>query len=429
MRSILTAAMQQPVHSHNPGWNYYQPIFNLLGSVHIPKVIRGVMFNINRRYLIGALLAMLMLYGCSDNKKTAPPPLPPKVVAVPVLQQTVPIIMQFPGTVKGNRKVVIKPQISGYIEQFLFTEGSQVKAGDVLYQIDPRPFQAQLHAAEAQLMQNQASLSFWTLEVERFNQLLKKDFVSKERRDSAVTKKKEFAAATDKDKADIEQAKLDLGYTRIVAPFAGWIQETQVYKGAVVTAQQTELTTLTSLNPVYVDFYISRRNAYTIQELSVSGLGPQKRSDMTGLLTLPDGTIYSEQGHVDYSSASFNPGTDTMAARAIFANQSIDHKHLSGLALKLIPGQYALLNLTVGKLPDALLIPQTALLETQQGSFVYVLAKDNTVAKRMVTKGSSYKQYWVIKAGLKKDETVISQGLQKIRKSGMQVQPIKPAAK
>ncbi|NYT46466.1 MAG: efflux RND transporter periplasmic adaptor subunit [Candidatus Methanofishera endochildressiae] len=262
--------------------------------------------------------------------------------------------MQFSGTVQGNRKVAIKPQVSGYIEQRHFIEGSQVKAGDLLYQIDPRPFQAQLHAAQAQLKKDQASLSFWNTEVKRYQQLIKKGFVSRVKLDSAITRQKEYAATADKDNADIEQAQLNLGYSRITAPFDGWVQETKVYKGAVVTAQQTELTTLTSLNPVYVDFNISRRDAFTIQELSTKGLGPKKRSDITGTLLLPDGSVYSKQGQVDYSSANFNPDTDTMPARAVFPNQSMDKKHFYGLGLKLIPGQYVLLNLTVGHRPDAL---------------------------------------------------------------------------
>lgn len=374
--------------------------------------------------LLLALMGATLLSGCGeDDKKTAPPP--PKVVVEPVLKQTVPIIMEFAGTVKGNRKVIIKPQISGYIEQRLFEEGSHVKAGDPLYQIDPRPFQAQLNAAKAQLERDRASLSFWNKEVARYDKLAKKDFVSKEKRDSAVTKQKEFIAAVDKDKADIEQAKLDLEYTRISAPFEGWIQETKVYKGAVVSALKTELTTLTSLNPVYVDFNISRRDAYIVQELSVEGLGPQQRSDITGTITLPDGSEYGEQGHVDYSSADFSPDTDTMSARAVFPNRGIAKKYHFGLGLTLIPGQYVPLNLTVGRRPNAILIPQSALLETQEGSFVYVLGDDNTVKKRMLTKGFAYQNYWVIEKGLKEGEKVVSQGLQKIRKTGMKVQPVK----
>jgi membrane fusion protein (multidrug efflux system) len=370
------------------------------------------------------VLTLSLLSGCGGKDKPAPPP-PPKVIAAPVLQQTVPIIIQVSGTVKGYKKVVIKPQVSGYIEQHLFEEGSSVQAGDPLYQIDPRPFQAQLDAANAQLAKDRASLRFWDLERARYDELAKKGFVSKEKRDTAVTKQKEFVAAVDKDKADVEQAKLDLGYSSIVAPFDGYIQDTQVYKGAVVSAQETELTTLTLLDPVYVDFNISRRDSYTVQKLSEKGLGPKQRSDITGRIILPDGSIYPEQGHVDYTSASYNPDTDTMTARAIFPNRKLEQTHQYGLGLTLIPGQYVPLNLTVGKLPDALLIPQTALLETQLGSFVYVLGKDNKVEQRMVTKDFAYKQYWVIKKGLKEGETVISQGLQKIKKSGMQVQPVK----
>ncbi|RLA20772.1 MAG: hypothetical protein DRQ62_10160 [Gammaproteobacteria bacterium] len=383
--------------------------------------------SLNLKFLSGIVLTIVLLSGCGTKEQPAPPP-PPKVVATPVLQKTVPIIMQFPGTVRGSKIVVIKPRVSGYIEQHLFEEGSSVKAGDPLYQIDPRPFQAKLNSTKAQLNRDRASLNFWITEVKRYTALAKKGFVSKEKRDTAVTKKLEFIAAIDQDNADIEQAKIDLEFSSIVAPFDGYIQDTKVYKGAVVSAQVTELTTLTLLDPVYVDFNISRRDAYTIQELSNKGLGPKKRSGITGTLTMPDGTIYPEQGHIDYVSASYNPNTDTQQARTIFPNRILDNKvgTQSKMTVMLIPGQYVPVNLTVGKLPDALLIPQTALLETQLGSYVYVLGKDNKVEQRLVTIEFAYQQYWVIKKGLKNGETVISQGLQKIKKTGAPVQPVKP---
>ena len=380
--------------------------------------------HIKLKLLSSIVLALLLLSACGSKEKPAPPP-PPKVVATPVLQETVPIIMQVSGTVKGFKKVVIKPRVSGYIQQRLFEEGTHVQAGDPLYQIDPRPFQAQLNAAKAQLNRDKASLRFWSIEVQRYGALAKKGFVSKEKRDSAVTKKLEFVAAVEGDKADIEEARLNLEFSSIVAPFDGYIQDTKVYKGAVVSAQETELTTLILLDPVYVDFNLSRRDTYTIQKLAEKGLGPKKRSDVTGTLIMPDGTIYPEQGHIDYTSGSYNPDTDTMAGRAIFPNHKLNQSHEGNLELMLIPGQYVPLKLTVGKLPGALLIPQTALLETQLGSFVYVLGKDNKVEQRMVTKGFAYQQYWVIKKGLKNGETVISQGLQKIKKTGVQVQPVK----
>ena len=387
----------------------------------------GPLMNAMPKHLYSStVLTIFLLSGCGTKDEVPPPP-PPKVVATPVLQKTVPLVIQFSGTVKGSKKVIIKPRVSGYIEQRLFTEGSMVKAGDPLYEIDPRPFQAKLDATIAQLNRDQASLSFWSAEVRRYTALAKKGFVSKEDRDTAVAKRLEFVAAIKKDNADIERAKLDLEYSSIVAPFDGYIQDTKVYKGAVVTAQATDLTTLTLLDPVYVDFNMSRRDAYTIQQLSSKGLGAKKRSDLTGTLTMPDGTLYPEQGYVDYASGSYNPNTDTQATRAIFPNRKLDQVTQSEITLMLIPGQYVPLNLTVGKLPNALLIPKTALLETQVGSFVYVLGKDNKVEQRLVTKNFAYQQYWVIKKGLKNGETVISQGLQKIKKSGAQVQPVKTA--
>ncbi len=162
----------------------------------------------------------------------------------PVVQQTITVTMQFPGTVREFQKVLIKPRVSGYIGQHQFKEGSLVKKGDLLYQIDPLPYQAALDAANAQLDQDQATLNFWSTELRRYNKLVKSGAISKEKRDTTATRRKEFTAAIHKDKADIEQAQLNLGYAQITAPFDGFIQKTKVHKGAVVSAQVTELTTL-----------------------------------------------------------------------------------------------------------------------------------------------------------------------------------------
>jgi membrane fusion protein (multidrug efflux system) len=384
--------------------------------------------NSNRISLMmvaGIVLAITQLSACGGDQPAPPPPAPPKVVTTPVLQQTIPITMRFPGTVREFKKVLIKPRVSGYIGQHQFIEGSLVKSGDLLYQIDPQPLQAALDAANAQLEQDQATLNFWNTELKRYDELVKKGSISKERRDTAATREKEYAAAVSKANADVEQAQLNLGYARITAPFDGWIEKTEVHKGAVVTAQVTELATLIALNPIYVDFSISRNDAYIIQQLSAKGLGPKQRTDISGTVTLPDGTMYGEKGHIDYISSTFNANTDTMAARVVFPNDLPEHADNSQMMLALIPGQYVPLSLTVGHRPDALLIPQSALQETQQGSFVYVVDKDNTVKQQMVEKGVAYEHYWVIEKGLQKGDMVVSQGLQKIRKAGMEVEPVK----
>ena len=400
---------------------------NQLISVIRVRTMNKYLYNNNGISLLlvtGIMLAITQLSGCGKDKPVVPPPPPPKVVITPVVQQTIPITMQFPGTVREYKKVLIKPRVSGYIGQHQFTEGSMVKSGDLLYQIDPQPYQAELDAANAKLEQDQATLNFWSTELKRYNKLVKSGAISKEKRDTTATRRKEFTAAILKDKADIEQAQLNLGYAQITAPFGGFIQKTKVHKGAVVSAQVTELTTLIVLDPVYVDFNISRKDTYTIQDLSRKGLGPKQRSGISGTVTLSDGTIYSEKGHVDYTSITFNASTDTMAARAIFPNERVEQANKSQMTVSLIPGQYVPLTLTVGHRPDALLIPQSALQETQLGSFVYVVDKDNKVKQQIVKKSVAYENYWVIDEGLKKGDMVISQGLQKI-KPGIQVEPVK----
>jgi len=373
--------------------------------------------------IVGTMLGTVVgLSGCGrDSAPVAAPP-PPKVVLSEVLVKEIPIIVPVSGTVQGSREVAIKPRISGTIEQVLFEDGSTVKRGDPLYQIDPRPFQAQLDAAQAQLGVDQASLEFAQSEVERYTSLAKQGAGSVEKKEDMVKNQKKAIAAIAKDQADIEQAQLNLGYAHITAPFEGTLQATRVYQGAVVTAQQTTLTELVTMDPVYVVFNVSRWDAFELQQLQQKGFGAASLQQITATYELPDGSRSPIQGHLDFRSSQLDPNTDTFKGRAIFDNPGKEDQR------GLIPGQYVPLNLTVGHLPNAVLIPQTALMQSQEGDAVYVVGKDNKALRRSIEVRRAYQHYWRVESGLEAGERVIRVGTGKVRKSGMLVAPVEPTA-
>jgi membrane fusion protein (multidrug efflux system) len=361
------------------------------------------------------------LTGCDKPKQKQTERPPPNVVVSDVKQKAVPIIMEMAGTVQPVKTVKIVPRVSGYIFERNFTEGSNVTEGDPLYLIDPRPYQSKLDSLKAKLEQHRASLKFWTSEAERYNKLAKKGSVSVEKRDEADSKKAEAKALVDEDKAEIENAELDLSFTKITAPFSGRIEETLAHVGELVQKQQTELTTVVQVDPIYVISNISREQVYRVQQLQQQGLAPTTATEFTAQLVMPDGSIYSNLGKLNYISALIDPATDTTQVRFSFSNPR------KGTQLSLIPGQYIPLRMIAGNQPDALLIPESALLQTQEGTYVYVVGKDNKVEKRMVTTGASHEHQWIIKKGLKKGEQVIAQGLQKVR-PGMEVKIADTAA-
>jgi membrane fusion protein (multidrug efflux system) len=364
---------------------------------------------------IGSVL-ILLLMGCGDKskEKTAPPP--PTVTVTEVAQQKIPIVMEFSGTITSVKTVDIIPRVSGYIEKRYFEEGTFVKEGDPLYLIDPRPFKARLDAHMAQLKSHQASLAYWENEAARYQRLAAQGAASQEKKEGALTKLNETRAAIEKDKADIENARLELSFTRIMAPFSARIQETRINVGNLVQQQRDVLTTLVQMDPIYVIFNLSRNQVYQIQLLKRQGK-LFSVEEMKVELLLPDGSGYSEQGKVDFISFRINPTTDSVTVRAVFPN-----KHIGSGDYDLIPGQYAPVRLILGENPDALLIPETALVETQAGTHVFVVGKDNKVESRKVVAGSSYKQQRVINEGLKFGESVIIEGVQKVR-PGMAVKP------
>jgi membrane fusion protein (multidrug efflux system) len=366
-------------------------------------------------FAIGCVL-ILLLTGCGDKSKQKIAPPPPTVTVAKVAQQKIPIIMQFSGTITSVKTVDIIPRVSGYIEKRYFEEGTFVKEGDPLYLIDPRPFKARLDAHMAQLKSHQASLAFWKNETARYERLAAQGAASQEKKEGTITKLNETRANIEEDKADIENARLQLSFTRIKAPFSGRIQQTRINVGNLVQKQRDVLTTLVQMDPIYVVFNISRNQVYQIQLLKRKGkVFPVK--EMKVELVLPDGSSYPQQGKVDFISFRIDPTTDSVTVRGIFSNKFTEKGDYD-----LFPGQYAPVRLILGENPDALLIPETALVETQAGTHVFVVGKDNKVESRKVVAGSSYKQQRVINDGLKHGDQVIIEGVQKVR-PGMAVKP------
>ena len=348
-------------------------------------------------FVIGCVL-ILLLTGCGDKSKQKAAPPPPTVTVVKVAQQKMPIIMQFSGTITSVKTVDIIPRVSGYIEKRYFEEGTFVNEGDPLYLIDPRPFKSRLDAHNAQLKSDQASLAFWKSETARYERLAAQGAASQEKKEGTITKLNETRAAIEKDKADIENARLQLSFTRIKAPFNGRIQQTRINVGNLVQKQRDVLTTLVQMDPIYVVFNISRNQVYEIQLLKRKGkVFPVK--EMKVELLLPDGSSYQQQGKVNFISFRINPTTDSVTVRGIFSNKFTERGDYD-----LIPGQYAPVRLILGENPDALLIPETALVETQAGTHIFVVGKDNKVESKKVVAGSSYKQQRVINDGLKHGE-------------------------
>jgi RND family efflux transporter MFP subunit len=359
---------------------------------------------------------IMALAGCGGGKKQAAPP--PGVTVAEVVRETVPITMGFPGTLEAVRSVNIIPRVSGYIYDRYFVEGTYVERDDPLYLIDPRPFKADLDAAMAQLERDQANLVYWKSEEKRYTDLAMKGAGSEEKKETAVAKALEARAAVDQDRANIENAKLNLSFTNVEAPFRGRIQDTRFHVGALVEKQRDVLTTLVQMDPIYVIFNVSRNELYTIQLLQREGRIARDWTKIEAAVMLSDGSEYPHRGHVNFVSAQIDPATDTLMMRAVFPNPSEDPYDVD-----LVPGQFVPFRLILGENPDGLLIPKEALVETQAGSHVFVVGEGNRVESRDVDVVSSYEKQWLIKKGLREGERVIVKGTQKV-KPGLVVSPV-----
>jgi len=363
-----------------------------------------------------SLAASLLLSGCEGNSATsaqAPQAAPPPAVDVyTVTPQSFDMTETYAGRVSAYRTAEIRPQVTGIILKRYFEEGTVVKAGDQLYQIDPAPYRAELNRASSELAVAEANAESVRLKAKRYHELLVTKAISQQDADDADASWKQAQAQIQVARAAVESAQINLDYTRITAPISGVISRSSVTEGALVLAQQqTAMATVRQLKPVYVD----------IQQPASSLM--RMRSQTDGLthevtLELEDGTPYVETGKLQFSEANVDVGTGTVNVRAVFDNQD-------GL---LLPGMFVRADVVIQRLDKALLVPQQGISIQPNGrTSVMLVNRENKVESRDVEVIQAVGDKWLLRSGLQPGDRVVVKGLQKI-KSGALVNPTDTAA-
>lgn len=359
--------------------------------------------------LAALLFAALFLAGCDarGEAETGAAPAPPEVDVAPVLVEAVTLWETFTGRLEAPQTVRLQPRVSGYIDGVAFKEGELVSAGDLLFRIDPRPYEARVRAARAALAQAHSQARLASGEAERASKLLGSRAISREEYDQRQAALLNARAMVDEAKAALSSAELDLHYTRITAPVDGRIGRAQVTKGNLARADQTLLGTLVSVDPLYVYFDSNEADALGARSLLNQGKAAPVRIGLTGE---PD---FPHQGQLDFVDNRLNANTGTLRYRAMLANPNGDFK----------PGQFARVQMPVAHLDRAVLINRKAVLADQDRRFVYVVNDDNTVARRPVSTGREVDGLVVVRDGLKSGDRVIVNGTQKVFGAGMPVAP------
>ena len=347
---------------------------------------------------------VLVLASCGKEEAPAPPP-PPQVKAATVLERDVPIYIEAIGETRGNTEIEIRARVEGFLESVEFAEGTIVRKGQLLYTIDPRPFESALAQARAKLAEAEADLARARQDVVRYEPLVAKNAISRQEYETAVAVESAQASAVEAARAQVESAELDLGYTKVLAPDTGLAGKTEVYPGTLVgRGESTLLTRISKTDPIHVRFTLPERDylyyARTTQERRAAA-----GAELPLELVLADGSVHPAPGRFVFVDRSVDPRTGTILLEASFPNSDRIVR----------PGQYARVRAAVDFKKNAILVPQRAVSEMQGIYSVAVVGADDTIESRMVTPAQRIGSLWVIDEGLAAGERVVVEGLQKVR--------------
>jgi membrane fusion protein (multidrug efflux system) len=356
------------------------------------------------------IVAALCLSSCDkpDAQSTQSPVMPaPQVAVVAAAAQTVPLTREFVGRLAATRVAQVRARVAGIILTRVYTEGTDVKAGDVLFQIDPAELEANLHAQEAALAKAQADAANAVLTAKRYLELREKRTLSQQDLDTALANERTTAAIVKQAQANVETAKLNLSYATVRAPIAGRAGRALVTEGALVGQNEaTQLTTIEQIDPIYVNF---SQPVAELTELAKAEDEARLKSaplpEAKVEILLPDGSTYPHTGTIDFSDITVDPGTGALSLRAVVANPS----------KCLLPGMFVTLRLTSVRIDNAFLLPQAALLRDAAGAYVFVLNAEGKVEQRRVETRGMTRKDWILTGQLANGDRVIVSGLQKVQ--------------
>ncbi|NMM38415.1 MAG: efflux RND transporter periplasmic adaptor subunit [Glaciimonas sp.] len=361
---------------------------------------------------LAAVLAVLSIFaGCSEKPKAGAAPgagAPvPEVAVMTVALQRLTITNELPGRLEATRVAQVRARAAGIVQKREFREGSEVKAGELLFRIDPASYQATYESTQAALAKSEANLAQANLKLQRYKPLMEVNAVSKQEYDDAGTAQKQAAADVASAKATRAIAQLNLGYTRVTAPISGRIGRALVTEGALVgQGEATQLATIQQLDPIYVNLTQSSTDLLALQRALANGeLQSVGQGKAAVTLVLEDGTPYPLPGKLLFSDVSVDESTGAVSLRAEFPNPK----------RRLLPGMYVRAKLEQGVREQAISVPQQALTRGPDGASVMVVGADNKVAVRTVITGSAQGNDWLISKGLQAGDRVVVSGLQKIK--------------
>ncbi|KPC49567.1 efflux RND transporter periplasmic adaptor subunit [Amantichitinum ursilacus] len=371
-----------------------------------------------RHCFVAGVIATSLLAACNKPAAPAAPP-PPKVVVLQLKKQDTPLELEAVGETAGYRAIEVRARVEGILLRRTYTEGKPVKAGQLLFQIDPKPYKAALDQALGAQAQSQAALNKARADRDRIIPLYQENAVSRKDYDDAMSAYDSAVANLATAQAHSEEARINLGYTDVVAPIGGMASKINFSEGTLVSpsANAGLLTTINQLDPLYVNFSVSESDKLNLENLRASGkvVLPEKRLPVT--LRLSDGTLYKHSGLIDFADSKVDPTTGTIQLRAVIPNPNN----------ALLPGQFV--RVIAGGIvrKNAVVVPQRAVVQIQADKAVLVVNDKNVIETRVVQLGDAHGTDFVVDSGLQGNERIVVEGVLKAR-PGAPVDPVSASA-